>query len=229
MSLNTIADTGSTCDFLRSDTFASDPSISDTPNITISLPNGTQIQSVSRTQLQIPIIPQSARTAYLFPQIRTNSLLSVGQLCDAGCTTTFDNNTVKIWFGTELLLEDTRNHDTKLWTVPIQVTTASDHNAPDPTDLPSSWHIINQVQKVDQLVAAMFAPSITTLIRAIQKDFLVGLPGLTVNNLRAYPPVTTATAKGHLDQNRQNKQSTPKVPDVLPLITTMDTTPPEPP
>jgi hypothetical protein len=97
------------------------------------------------------------------------------------------------------------------------------HIVAPPTFLHTS-NIINHVQKLDQLVAfshaAMFAPSLTALTKAIQKDFLVGFPGLTVDNLRMYPPTATETAKGHLDQNQQNKQSTPKASLQLPLLPT---------
>jgi hypothetical protein len=143
------------------------PTCTPTPNIIISLPNGTQIQSSSAAQLQIPLIPQSAQTAYLFPHLHTNSLLSVGQPCDAECTSNFNKNTVTIWLGNEKLLEGTHNHNTKLWSVPVPIKITTPHN-----EIHHSAQIVNHIQKLDQLVAfshvALFAPSITTLNKAIQ-------------------------------------------------------------
>ena len=47
-----------------------------------------------------------------------------------------------------------------------------------------------------------------TLIHAIRNNHLLGWPGLTIENVNKYLTETPATAKGHLDQHRQNTQST---------------------
>ena len=55
--------------------------------------------------------------------------------------------------------------------------------------------------------ACMGAPALSTFIKAI--DHLgLALPGLTSDMVRRFPPVTTATPKGHLDQFPQGKRST---------------------
>ena len=42
----------------------------------------------------------------------------------------------------------------------------------------------------------------------VAKMYVKRFPGLTVKNLKKYPPQSVATAKGHLDQTRANQQST---------------------
>jgi hypothetical protein len=78
------------------------------------MPNGTTITSTATTQLQIPIIPHSTKTAHLFPQLRDQSLLSIGQLCDVGCAAIFDNNSVNITYDNTLLLQGNRDKTTKI-------------------------------------------------------------------------------------------------------------------
>ena len=56
---------------------------------------------------------------------------------------------------------------------------------------------------------------------ALEKHFLPPFPGLTTKSLKAHPPRSEATAKGHLDAKRKNTNSTkpktkkeePKSPD----------------
>jgi hypothetical protein len=55
--------------------------------------------------------------------------------------------------------------------------------------------------------AAMFSPTISTLLEAIRRGF-VHFPGLTTEIVTSHPPTSLATEKGHLDQVRQGQQST---------------------
>jgi hypothetical protein len=64
----------------------------------------------------------------------------------------------------------------------------------------------------------MFSPTLTTLQHAIRNNHLVGFPGLTLSALRDFPPTTVATAKGHLDQNRQHKQPSHKPTQTIPYL-----------
>ena len=67
--------------------------------------------------------------------------------------------------------------------------------------------------------ASLFSPVLSTLEAALQRNFLINMPGLTCANLKRYPPHTVATAKGHLKQTRKGVQSTKsKDPTPLPLL-----------
>ena len=50
-------------------------------------------------------------------------------------------------------------------------------------------------------------PAVPTFLAAVEKSY-VGMPGLTAEMIKKYPPNPTATAKGHLDQLRQGLRST---------------------
>ena len=56
--------------------------------------------------------------------------------------------------------------------------------------------------------ACCFSPSIATFIKAVQNGNLVTWPGLTHKLIKKYLEPSIATAKGHLDQERKNLQST---------------------
>ena len=45
--------------------------------------------STHTRQLNIPSLPPEACTQHLFPEMKTSGLLSIGQLCDYGCTAKF--------------------------------------------------------------------------------------------------------------------------------------------
>jgi hypothetical protein len=61
---------------------------------------------------------------------------------------------------------------------------------------------------IKNLHAAAFSPVKSTWLAAIVKGYYTSWPGLTPSAVQKYYPQTTATAKGHLDQTRQNIRST---------------------
>ena len=67
-------------------------------------------------ELPIPELPAEARLCHLFPALGNMSLLSIGQLCDAGCQATFDATTASITYNNKVILTGTRSTATnKLW------------------------------------------------------------------------------------------------------------------
>ena len=58
------------------------------------------------------------------------------------------------------------------------------------------------------LHASLFSPTKRTLLKAVENGNFIGWPNLTVHNVKQYLNETTHTAKGHLNQHRQNLQST---------------------
>ena len=49
-------------------------------------PNGSNVVSKTQATLDIPQLPATAKVARVFEGITSTNLLSMGQLCDAGCT-----------------------------------------------------------------------------------------------------------------------------------------------
>jgi hypothetical protein len=92
--------------------------------ITVTLPNGDQIQSTHEATLRFDNVPQGALRAHLFPDLRGQALLSIGVFCDAGCTASFTDTTVLIHYKGQLVLEGARQPP-GLWTTNLNVRPAT--------------------------------------------------------------------------------------------------------
>jgi hypothetical protein len=64
--------------------------------ITAQLPDGGTIQSTHTCSLALPFLPAAAREAHIFPFLASGSLISIGLLCDHGCTALFNASTVTV-------------------------------------------------------------------------------------------------------------------------------------
>ena len=82
--------------------------------ITVKLPDGTRIQNTHECYLPIPNLPHDAIIARIFPQLQTASLLSLGQLCDAGCKATLDQDELVVYLRGDIILKGDRNFSTKM-------------------------------------------------------------------------------------------------------------------
>jgi hypothetical protein len=112
-----VADAGSTAHFFQ-DLPVQNRRISSSP-IAIRNPNGSTVHSTHEGEIHIPGLPTSARTVHLVPDLKSHSLLSVGQLCDAGCVVSFTSETVIVRHEDTIILQGERTPATNLWHVPI--------------------------------------------------------------------------------------------------------------
>ncbi|WP_281640541.1 Ty1/Copia family ribonuclease HI [Aurantimicrobium minutum] len=133
------------------------------------------------------------------------SLLSIGQLCDAGCQATFDATTASITYNNKVILTGTRSTATnKLWHL--------DHPLSTTQTEPVALAAVNQSASPESLVefahAALFSPAPSTLYKALQRGFLPPFPGLDAKSFLKHTPRSEATIKGHLDAARKNQNST---------------------
>ena len=87
------------------------------PPITISTTTGQRITSIAAAQLNMPTLPSDAACkGHIMPGF-TNNLVSIGQLCDEGCTATFTKQSVEISdaLGRPILLGTREPLGAKLW------------------------------------------------------------------------------------------------------------------
>jgi hypothetical protein len=61
---------------------------------------------------------------------------------------------------------------------------------------------------------ALFSPSTSTLLKAINNNQLTTWPGMTTENVTKHLPKSIATTLGHQDQTRKNAQSTQPKPQL---------------
>ncbi|GAX09321.1 hypothetical protein FisN_6Lu323 [Fistulifera solaris] len=284
-----IANSGCTSHFLPVDTPV-ESCVPTTNPITIANPNGTLMYSTHDAILALPALPLSARRAHIVPNLHTKPLLSIGQLCDAGCRVEFTAHNIHVHYNGAVILSGLRSPVTKLWTLPlpspspmsegapctaVAFTTMAESSsplsplavsegvshpthaivspsvsvgeqclissqalmsegAPSPpqpaevsegaTVLPvtqdtvdsdflsesanASVAITTPASLVAFAHAALFSPALSTLNVALQRDLLPHFPGLSCDALCQHPPLSVATAKGHMDQIRKNLRST---------------------
>ncbi|KAI2502115.1 hypothetical protein MHU86_12345 [Fragilaria crotonensis] len=176
--------------------------------------------STHEAELDVPALPLAARRVHIVPALAHVSLLSMGQLCDAGCRVTFDAVAVTVHLHEHLLLTGTRSLPTGLWHLSLvsPVADASDmpvtaNSATAPFLCSSSCssttvHSATPSELVAFAHAALFSPALSTLHGALDRGYLSAFLGLTSRKLTAHPPHSVAMIKGHLDQTRINQRST---------------------
>jgi hypothetical protein len=191
-----ILDSGTTGHYLLPDTHCIHKQWANNP-IYVTLPNGNIICSTHTAQLPFPKLPLTALQAHVFPQLRNPALLSIGVLCDAGCTVTFDTTSVKIQYNNEIVLEGSRVPP-GLWTTDLQ--TPLQANATNSAPLKAT--------ALQHLHASLFSPTTQTWIKAINNSHFTSWPPFTAREVRKHLPKSIATTLGHLDQQRKNLRST---------------------
>ena len=89
------------------------------PPIPIRNPNGAVMWSTHEAELDIPNLPLVARKCHLVPDLHDLSLISIGQLCDAGCTVSLNATTMTVRFNGRVALTGTRTNTTRLWQIDL--------------------------------------------------------------------------------------------------------------
>ena len=190
-----VADTGATAHFFEQQhhhlVHTTIPVTHVTPTakgISVLLPNQATMQSSHTGLLNLPALPLQARKVHLFPKLASGSLLSIGQLCDAGCQATFDRHHLRIYYNNKVIMQGTRQPN-KLWT--IDDTTHHSLNAVSESAQTPTTHTMNSVidaptaaERVAFLHKSLFSPTLSTLAKAIQAGFLTTFPTITTKQLR---------------------------------------------
>jgi hypothetical protein len=167
------------------------------------MPNGTTIQSSHTCNLLLTDLPHQARHAHILPGLAHKSLISVGKLCDNECSVTFTQDQVTVSRNGKDVMYGSRDPKSRLWRVNLkqkmntkiaQCNHAHDNN--------------NQKDLINYLHAACFSPVKSTWIEAIKNGNFSSWPGLNEHSVEKYMYKSTSTAKGRLNQQRQNARTT---------------------
>ena len=232
-----IADSSTTGHFCK----MSSPCINKQPTndvIKVRLPDRNVIQSTHTALLDLPTLPLATRTAYIFPELASHSLLSITQLCDNGCTSTFDNKHVCTKHENVVLLRGACHPVTSLYMLPLtQASTTLQSTvalsscpllcAPMATQCETSscannaYEMHKKPALLRNLHRCCFSPATTTWTMTVQVGKFTTWPGLTVDAIYKHLTKSVATAKGHMKQQFKNLRSTkrPQPPNMIPLDT----------
>ena len=201
------ADTGATKTYLMpSHGHLLDQLTDPTGSPSVTCPNKATLQPIAKGILHLhPALSTTAQTATVLDKLRSASLISIGQLCDDNCVALFSKNNLQVFKNGQVVLEGKRNWNDRLWDINI----SNKHE---------SANIILQQDRTKSdyatyIHACMYSPAKSTLLQAIKKGYLVGFPGVTSELINKHLLPSPATAKGHLNQERRNLQST-KAPQV---------------
>ena len=119
-----IADSGSTAHFCTVTAHVLNKRVTSRP-IGIANPKGTIMYSTHEADLDLPSLPLAARRVHIVPALSSSSLLSMGQLCNAGCRVTFDAQSVTVQLKNQTILTGSRDHNTGLWHLGITTATSA--------------------------------------------------------------------------------------------------------
>jgi hypothetical protein len=165
--------------------------------IKVLLPNNSILTSTHTANLTIPNLPPAAQTVHIFPKLASGSLLSIGQLCDHGCTATFNKDKLYVYYNGKIILQGSRQAS-KLWTIDNTPT----HSLNAAVDTPTI------ADRIKFYHASLFSPALDTLRKAIKAGYLTSFPTFTAQQLSKTPPKSEAMTKGHLNAQRANLRST---------------------
>jgi len=179
--------------------------------IKIHTPSDTVLQSMHEADLDLPGLPLAACHGHIVLQLASRPLLSIGQLCDVGCSIAFTVDHITIHHNSNLILQGQQTPTTKLWQLDIQPTTPESTHMADaaigsatPTDMVADMVAFART--------ALFSPTLSTLAEALCCGLLPEFSSLTLQWLQQHPPQSLAMLQGHMDQEQQNKNSTKPKP-----------------
>jgi hypothetical protein len=165
-----------------------------------------------------PSLSKEAKTAHVLDGVTNASLISIGQLCDDDCIAVLDKQKLQVFKDAKCVLEGTRNTADGLWdiAIPLPVSMTTTAQSANWDQVPQ--HQLNAIIRKDlsktELVQHLYgccgSPVITTWKKAMQNGDFITWPGTDTLSIDAHLPKSIDSAKGHLNQERKNLQSTRK-------------------
>ncbi|KAL3792547.1 hypothetical protein ACHAW5_007907, partial [Stephanodiscus triporus] len=197
--------------------------------IIVRLPNGDRVHSTHTCTLDIPNLPHGACAAHIIPGLATHSLLSVVNMCNAGCEVNFTKIGCTVKYRGRTIVCGRKCTKTGLWMLPLATnlleTSAFTSTSPssNPTTAPSAPTTqmatnidatSSSAEYAQYIHQVLCSPPATTLLHALSKSTeLSTIPGLTQALVRTHLPRSTATDKGHMRRHRANMASTRNMQD----------------
>ena len=184
------ADTGATNHFISTNDLGYlqvKPPTEFYPSINALVPTGHTMTSKGHVHLPISHIPPSASLAHVMPKLASGSLMSVGKICDAGCTAIFDSTSVKIYQNKHVniaaknkpIIYGTRYSPTKpLYSIQLPTTTNTAITSTASSNTIPIHHINATIHNptIRNRVAfyhkAFFSPTVAAWLNAHIKNFL---------------------------------------------------------
>lgn len=188
---------------------------------TVHLADDSTMQATATGILPLTTeLTTNAKSAHIFKELKS-PLLSLGQLCDDGCEIKLSSTKLTALKNNNIILQGYRNHHDGLWDVPIPQQQLKLSNTKQYSKQKANIIIRKDKTKMELaqwLHASCGSPQKSTFIKAIKKGNFLSWPGLDANLINKQLPDSEATAKGHLNQERKNLQSTKPTISINPIV-----------
>jgi hypothetical protein len=189
-----ILDSGCTSNLLSAAALCSNKQAAHVP-LNVNMPNGTTIQSSHTCYLLLTGLPPQARQAHILPVRVHNSLISVGQSCDNGCSVTLTHNQVTVSKDNKCIMHGSRDPKLRVWRVDLKQKSEKQE-----VQCNHAHNNTNQKDLINYLHATCFSPVKSTWSTAIKNGNVLSWPGFTEHAVEKHLSKSTATTKGHLNQ-----------------------------
>ena len=145
------------------------------------------------------MLPKLACQWRILPGLSHHSLLSIVQLCEAGCLVLFKHDCCLVLYQGRIVRYGIKCPNTNLWFVPLKVTEKMQQPANilqlTSHQLNSIYDTKTQTELITHLHQCLFSPSKATLMKAIQNDWPLGIPQLKEKLVHKHLPPSTAIGK----------------------------------
>ena len=119
---NALLDSAATNHYLQRNATPYCTEIKPTDGPIVSVANGNTITPILQAQLQLaPRLSKKGKNAYIFDDLKTGSLISIGQLCDDECIAIFSKYNVDIIKEGQIIITGLRTAN-GLWSMPLNPT-----------------------------------------------------------------------------------------------------------
>jgi len=147
--------------------------------IAIHTPSGVIMHLTHKADLDFPSLPAAACHGHVVPQLATQPLLSIGQLCDASCHVAFTTSTVTISHDNAIILQGNHMPASKLWE--LDICPQSQHHANTALGSATAADLVAFAH------AALFSPALSTLEEALRRGHVPEFVGLSLQLLQNHP------------------------------------------
>ena len=176
-----------------------------TNSIIMASATGDRKTSIATDRFNLPL-PSAGLDFHVFEQGDVQRpLLSVGKVCDTGCTIHFDAARCEFHKDGQVLLVAYRDPASGLYLLPRKIPKGTRH-ALQATGL-SAYEERTIPQLVKYLHACAGYPAPQTWIKAIKRGYFMGWPGLDASRVRKYLPKSEIEKLGRLQLVRQGTRS----------------------
>ena len=146
------------------------------------LPNGNIINSShARLCPGLKELPEKARTAHAFPNLKSGALISVPQLCDHDCTVVFHKEEASVICNNKIAMKAKRCKRIRLWCANEE--TAAEQQEQQPVNSLNNIIALPDKERTRFLHAALFSPPISTIRNALQNGCLKTWPHADAKHL----------------------------------------------